>query len=487
MNYRDTSGLLAVILIVLLLVTVLFIGTSCSNEESSDATSGSTTATNPSTKGEVPPEGEDTKTQECEFGLDLTAVRNPIDASVIDVTIAVKDIKRELDVVEFKLNFDKTVVCGVIKDVGSMMDSFMTSVPMYTLVGSDQEFFAPRYEQLCYYDSENGVYECRFLDSYHYANAKPGEEYAGLINDKDLVVTIPFRILDDASVDTEIEFSVTDVFGTTREDLQSVCGFEASVVHKVTIEDTPVKDPVDDGTTDTPEDTPEKNPEDNPHDDPVDTPEDFPTDNSQDNPVENPDDNTEDNTEDNVDDNTEIPPEIPNDAAFTFDIEAPKTAVAGEIIDVIITIKDIKDELDAAEFYLDFDEDKVAGVITQSGSAMDVFMENKPMYTLVVSGVEVPVSRYEQICRYDTTNGVYQCKFIDLFRYQNAKPGEKYYGLINDGDLVVKIQFKVMDTVNEGEELIFSMRDGSVKGTTRGTLLSVQGNSDNAYTKIKQD
>ena len=151
---------------------------------------------------------------------------------------------------------------------------------------------------------------------------------------------------------------------------------------------------------------------------------------------------------------------------------------------MVITIKDIECELDAVEFVLSFDPSKLEGVITESGSAMDAFMAVKPMYALMVSGMELPASRYEQICRYSSDKGVYECRFIDLFRYANAKPGQVYEGLCHDGDLVIKIPFQVLDTASN-HELMFAMVDGSVKGTTRETLVTVCGTSDTASTKAE--
>jgi hypothetical protein len=111
-------------------------------------------------------------------------------------------------------------------------------------------------------------------------------------------------------------------------------------------------------------------------------------------------------------------------------------------------------------------------------------MAEKPTYTLSVSGIELSVSRYEQICLYNSVKGIYVCKFIDLGSYPNAKPGQEFSGLIHDGDLVIKIPFRVSDTVKSGEELVFAMVDGSVMGTTYGTLVNVYGTSDTDATTI---
>lgn len=161
--------------------------------------------------------------------------------------------------------------------------------------------------------------------------------------------------------------------------------------------------------------------------------------------------------------------------SFALDMEVKKNSDDASIIDVNIKVKDIQQELDAVEFTLGFNNKLVSGCITENGSAMDAFMTVKPMYTFVVSGVEVPVSRYEQICTYNAEKGVYVCRFLDILQYANKKPGEVYEGLIHDDDLVITIQFKILDGVSMDREFVFSATN--VKGTTRGTLLSVKGSS----------
>lgn len=172
---------------------------------------------------------------------------------------------------------------------------------------------------------------------------------------------------------------------------------------------------------------------------------------------------------------------------FALDVTASANASDSSLIDVVITVKDIQQELDAVEFDLYFDNSLVEGVVTQSGTAedgsspMDAFMTVKPMYTLSVSGVEVQVPRYEQICRYDAAAGLYECRFLDTLQYVSPKPGETYSGLINDGDLVITIQFKILEGVELSSEILFSAKD--VKGTTRVGLNSVPGaQADVSYT-----
>ena len=184
--------------------------------------------------------------EQNQFALDMTASVNAGDSSLIDVVITVKDIQQELDAVEFDLYFDNSLVEGVVtqsgtaEDGSSPMDAFMTVKPMYTLSVSGVEVQVPRYEQICRYDAEAGLYECRFLDMLQYVSPKPGETYRGLINDGDLVITIPFKILDGADLSSEILFSAKDVKGTTRVGLNSVPGAQADVSYTSSTETDPV-------------------------------------------------------------------------------------------------------------------------------------------------------------------------------------------------------------------------------------------------------
>ena len=111
---------------------------------------------------------------------------------------------------------------------------------------------------------------------------------------------------------------------------------------------------------------------------------------------------------------------------FALDMNVVENAEDSSQIDVVITVKDIQQELYTVEFLLDFDDSLVAPVITQSGEAMDSFMSVKPMYTFVVpdsGGMELQLPRYEQICYYDSINTLYECRFADLLQYPNAKEG----------------------------------------------------------------
>ena len=158
---------------------------------------------------------------------------------------------------------------------------------------------------------------------------------------------------------------------------------------------------------------------------------------------------------------------------FTLDMQASVNAEDSNYLDLVITVKDIVYELDAVEFVLNFDQNKVAGVITDAGAAMDAFITTAPMYNLSIAGVEVPVPRYEQICTYNREKGIYMCRFLDKLTYPGEKPGQKYHGLIRDGELVITIQFRLLDGVSSEETVSFSATN--VKGTTRSTLKSVRG------------
>ena len=362
------------------------------------------------------------------FTLSTSAAVNADDNSLIDVTVTVKDIKEQLDAVEFLLKFDATKVAGVITESGADMDNFMTVKPTYTFQISGMELPASRYEQACVYDAANGLYECRFIDLLSYSNAKPGETYNGLINDGDLVITIQFKTLDTVKAGDNLSFSVTDVMGTTRDEMLSVPGTGGSAQCTAKVSGSGSSSGGNQGGSDL--------------------------------------------------------PTGPSGDAFTLDIEAPATADLGSQIDVVITIKNIKTELDALEFFLKYDQSKLAAVITESGSPMDALITVSPQYTFKLQSTEVLTTRYEQACRLNAASGIFEGRFMDLMQYTNAKPGETYTGLINDGDLVITIPFKLLDTATEGTTLSFSMVGGSVKGTTRGDLVGVLGNADTATTSV---
>ena len=362
------------------------------------------------------------------FTLATTAAVNADDNTLIDVTVTVKSIKEQLDAVEFLLKFDSSKVAGVITESGADMDNFMTVKPTYTFQISGMELPASRYEQACVYDASNGYYECRFIDLLSYSNAKPGETYKGLINDGDLVITIQFKTLDTVKAGDKLSFSVTDVMGTTRDEMLSVPGTGGSAQCTAKVSGSGSSSGGNQGGSDL--------------------------------------------------------PTGPSGDAFTLDIEAPATADLGSQIDVVITIKNIKTELDALEFFLKYDQSKLAAVITESGSPMDALITVSPQYTFKLQSTEVLTTRYEQACKLNAASGIFECRFMDLMQYTNAKPGETYKGLINDGDLVITIPFKLLDTATEGTTLSFSMVGGSVKGTTRGDLVGVLGNADTATTSV---
>lgn len=167
-------------------------------------------------------------------------------------------------------------------------------------------------------------------------------------------------------------------------------------------------------------------------------------------------------------------------AAFRLEVNAPAKAQPGDVIDVVITIKDIKMELVSLEFNLIFDKTKVSGVITETGKPMDELMTVTPTYIMEVAGMQLELSRYEQICTYDSSKGMYVCRFMDLLSYPGAKPGATYKGLIRDGDLVITIPFQVLDTVKNGDQLTFQMEADSVRSTTKAELKGVEGTAGSA-------
>ena len=163
------------------------------------------------------------------FSLDMAVQVNPEDETVLDVVVTIKDITRELDAVEFELYFDKNIVAGVITESGEQMDAFITRAPMYDFQVAGVEVPVLRYEQICTYSQQKGRYMCRFIDKVSYPGARPGQTYWGLKKDGELVITIPFRLLDGMSADAPMTFSITNVKGTTRGSLESVDGKGMSV------------------------------------------------------------------------------------------------------------------------------------------------------------------------------------------------------------------------------------------------------------------
>jgi len=469
---------------------------------------------------------------DAQFTLDIEAPAKAQAGETINVVITVKNIKQELDAVEFYLTFDATKVAGVITESGTKMDAFMTTTPQYTMQIGAIELLNTRYEQITRYDAA-GVYECKFLDQLQYTQPKEGEEYKGLINDGDLVITIPFTVLDTVADGDELVFATADgsVKGTSRVGVESVKGVadsattvigkdepsvepessedssvaepesseDSSVVEPESSEDSSVVEPEssEDSSVVEPESSEDSSvvePESS-EDSSVVEPESsedssvVEPESSEDSSVVEPE-SSEDSSvvePESSEDSSVVEPEsseIPANVDFTLDIEAPATANKGETINVVITVKNIKQELDAVEFYLTFDPTKVAGVITESGTKMDAFMTTTPQYTMQIGAIELQNTRYEQITRYDAVAGVYECKFLDQLQYTQPKEGEEYKGLINDGDLVITIPFTVLDTVADGDALVFGTVDGTVKGTTRATVTSVEGFADTATTYI---
>jgi hypothetical protein len=150
------------------------------------------------------------------------------------------------------------------------------------------------------------------------------------------------------------------------------------------------------------------------------------------------------------------------DDNFFLDIEAPSTAKAGDIIDVTFTMKDIKVELSGLEFYLKFDATKLDPVIKKNyNDEMNAFMTKVPMYIMSVNCIETSEPRYKQMCRYNTETKLFELRFVDRISYPFEKPGQTYRGLLEDGDLIITIPFKVLDTVSHGDELVFEISDPS--------------------------
>ncbi len=170
---------------------------------------------------------------------------------------------------------------------------------------------------------------------------------------------------------------------------------------------------------------------------------------------------------------------------YFLNIEAPETAKIGEQFNVVFTVKNIKEELAAVEFFFDFDVTIVDGVIKESETPMDAFMTKTPIYVAEIFGKMGELPAMEQICYYNPENNNYECRFLDLMQYPGIV-GEKPSMLVNDGDLVVTIPFVVLDTAKVGDEATFSLIPDSVRGTTsvEAGLVDVPGTGDSATVKI---
>ena len=166
------------------------------------------------------------------FTLEMTAAVDHIDRSIINVTITAENFQKAVNGVEFRLNFDNSLVSGVVTQPGASMDAFLTACPGYTMVvpGLQSTMFC--YEQLCTYHPEGGYYICRFADLQEYPNAKSGELIdSGLDTDGEMVITIPFKIIGENTAVQEYTFSVTNVRGTAQDSLRSVRGIGDKLVY----------------------------------------------------------------------------------------------------------------------------------------------------------------------------------------------------------------------------------------------------------------
>ena len=101
----------------------------------------------------------------------------------------------------------------------------MTKTPMYTAEIFGTQGQLPAMEQICYYNAEDTQYELRFLDLLDYPGIV-GDEPTMLVNDGDLIVTIPFLVLDTVSEGDQFTFSLIEgtVCGTTAVGLNDVPG-----------------------------------------------------------------------------------------------------------------------------------------------------------------------------------------------------------------------------------------------------------------------
>lgn len=187
---------------------------------------------------------------------------------------------------------------------------------------------------------------------------------------------------------------------------------------------------------------------------------------------------------------TEAEETNPN-AVYDLEVSAPATAKAGDVIDVVISTKNIKSEngLMAVSFTLEYDTSKVTpnevAPDPEKPEFYDKLMTKSPMYTMSFADAEQEVSMYENISRnYD---GYYEFSFLDKISYPMQKEGtEADARLKNDGDLVITVPFTVKADVADGDKAIFTVK--AVGGTDAGNAdvqpFSIEGNGGKAIVVI---
>ncbi len=148
-----------------------------------------------------------------DFVLDLKAVPSETEKGVINAVITLSHVHTELLAVQFQLTFSSNTVHEIYTTNDEMVKT-MTVVPMYKTTAGIE---APRYEQICTFDKSKSLYSCMYVDLLQYPLVEEGQKFSGMKNEGELVITIPFKVNDDASVGNVVAFDFMEgsVTGTS--------------------------------------------------------------------------------------------------------------------------------------------------------------------------------------------------------------------------------------------------------------------------------
>ncbi len=170
-----------------------------------------------------------------DFLLDLKAIPSETEKGVIDAVITLSHLHAELLAVQFQLTFSSNTVQGIYTTNDEMAKT-MTVVPMYkTTMGEE----APRYEQICTYNKAQSLYSCMYVDLLQYPMAEDGQTYVGMKNEGELVITIPFKVNDDATAGSVVAFDFIQgsVTGTKDKTFTGAIGSGNSATYTLTEND----------------------------------------------------------------------------------------------------------------------------------------------------------------------------------------------------------------------------------------------------------
>ncbi len=177
-------------------------------------------------------------------------------------------------------------------------------------------------------------------------------------------------------------------------------------------------------------------------------------------------------------------PDIDKNADFVLLLSAVPSETEAGVINAVITLSNIKNELSAIQFSLEYSSNVVEGIYT-TNDEMSKTMTVVPMYK---TKFDVSVPRFEQICVYNKASSRYDCMYVDLLSYPQAADGQTFKGMINDGEMVITIPFKVKSDASVGNIVKFNFVSESVKGTKTETFSGAVGSGNNtSYTLTDKD